>query len=212
MTALPAAYEPLDDTDRQGPFIVLEGVSGIGKSTLAALLARRMDGPSLHTLPTPHSKWSGQVNEGLRALPQFAFYLSGLLHASDRIRAALPLGTVIADRYRSSVAACHGAVHGIDPLDVAALLDAYGTYLAVPDHTFYLHCTPERLRQRLASKADVKQDDTDLFDVPDRHKQLVDNFTAMAATDPTAVVIDTSDLTPEEVADRILTRLEPSRA
>jgi thymidylate kinase len=210
--ALPAAYDTIPYDDRQGPFVVLEGVSGIGKSTLAKLLTRRLSGTSVHTLTAPHSDWSAQANERMRALPQFAFYLSGLLHASDRIRAALPLGAVVADRYTPSVTACHAAAHAIDPTDVAALIDPFRAYLVVPDHTFYLRCSPHTLRERLITKQDIKQDDTDLFDIPGRFKQLVENFETVAATDPTAVLLDTDGHSPDQLADTILAILEPDHA
>ncbi|MFE5029499.1 hypothetical protein ACFRAO_40980 [Streptomyces sp. NPDC056656] len=46
----------------------------------------------------PHNAWSAPVNDRLRPLPQLSFYLSGLLHASDEVRTARQLKTVIADR------------------------------------------------------------------------------------------------------------------
>ncbi|WP_226962679.1 hypothetical protein [Streptomyces sp. C8S0] len=74
------------DIPAEGQLYVLEGVSGIGKSTLSALLAERLGGTTLHTLPEPLTAWSAQVNSALRPLPQLGFYLSGLLHASDLVR------------------------------------------------------------------------------------------------------------------------------
>ncbi|NGO75257.1 AAA family ATPase [Streptomyces sp. YC504] len=192
--------------------MVLEGVSGIGKSTLAALLARRLDGSRLHTLADPHTGWSDTANRQFNALPQFAFYLSGLLHVSDRIRACRPIGPVIADRYVSSVTACHAAAHGLDPADVAHLIDPFRPSLATPDHTFYLHCSAAVLRERLRSKTDTKQDDTDLFDVPGRLKQLTENFRQVADSDPTATVLNTDSMSPTELADAICTHMERTRA
>ncbi|MFF0451472.1 dTMP kinase [Streptomyces sp. NPDC004609] len=210
---LPAAYRPIPRVEsRQAPFVVLEGVSGIGKSTLTALLARRMNATSLHTLADPHTGWSLEANEQLRSLPQFAFYLSGLLHASDRVRQAATLGPVVADRYASSVTACHAAVHGLDPAEVAVLIDPFRPYLIVPDATFYLTCSEATLRSRMAGKLDIKQDDTDLFDVAGRYKQLLENFEQVAASDSTAVVLPTDDQSPDQLADRIAAHLEEARA
>jgi thymidylate kinase len=148
-------------------------------------------------------------------LPQFAFYLSGLLHASDRIRHSLTIGPVIADRYVSSVIACHSAVHGIETDEVTRLLGPFRPYLTAPDHTFYLRCSEPVLRQRLAFKEGQDKltvDDAELFAVPGRLKRLLVNFESVAHVDPTAVVIDTDGKTPEALADRILTHLEAHRA
>jgi dTMP kinase len=135
--SLPTPYRPLYLDGPQHPFIVLEGVSGIGKSTLTRALAERLGATSLHTLPTPHTDWSALINTRLRALPQFAFYLSGLLHAADAIRLARAVGPVVADRYASSVVACHAAVHEVAVEEVADLLRPFRPYLETPTRTFY---------------------------------------------------------------------------
>ncbi|MDQ2876265.1 MAG: hypothetical protein M3Y33_16310 [Actinomycetota bacterium] len=73
---LPASYRP-DDTVRTGLFLVLEGISGSGKSTIAALLAARLGCPSFHTVPAPVADLQPCINAAARALPQLAFYLAG---------------------------------------------------------------------------------------------------------------------------------------
>lgn len=210
--SLPPAYQPLYDERPRSPFIVLEGVSGIGKSTLTRLLTRRMEATSLHTLPQPHTDWSPAVNTKLRSLPQFAFYLSGVLHASDSVRLTRAIGPVIADRYLSSVIACHAAVHRVDVDHVTRLLEPFRAYLESPTHTFYLRCSEAALRERLAGKPDAKKDDTDLLAIPGRLSQLLENFARVAATDSTAVWVDTDGKTPENLAAWIITHLETERA
>ncbi|MFE2600663.1 dTMP kinase [Streptomyces sp. NPDC059396] len=210
--SLPPAYLPFEYDGSWGPVIVFEGVSGIGKTTLVDGVTRRLKATGLHTLPLPHSGWSPVVNSRLRSLPQFAFYLSGVLHASDSIRQARMIGPVIADRYVSSVIACHAAVHGIEVETVTGFLTPFRPYLVRPTHTFYLRCSKSTLRQRMAAKRDVKQDDTDLFAIPGRLPRLLKNFEAVAASDPTAVFVDTDDKTPDELADQVITHVEANGA
>ncbi|MFD6321987.1 dTMP kinase [Streptomyces sp. NPDC058442] len=212
MNRLPPPYQPLFFESRPQPVIVLEGVSGIGKSTLADLLARRLKASSFHTLPKPHTGWSPTINAHLRSLPQLAFYLSGVLHASDRVRHARTLGPVVADRYVSSVIACHAAVHHVPVDTVANLLEPFRPYLVTPTLTVYLRCSEESLRERMAAKQDVKSDDTDLFEVPGRLSRLLANFAHVAERDKTAVWLDTDCKTPEELADRVLADLEHTLA
>ncbi|MGV9565091.1 AAA family ATPase [Streptomyces sp. NPDC003480] len=212
MTRLPPPYQPAYYEGEPYPVVVLEGVSGIGKSTLARLLSKRMGASTLHTLPDPHTGWSSTINAQLRSLPQFAFYLSGVLHASDRIRQARMHGPVVADRYLSSVVACHAAVHRV-PVDVvSALLEPFRPYMAVPTRTYYLRCSQDELRERMAVKEDVKSDDTDLLAIPDRLPRLLANFTRVAEADDTAVWLDTDDKTPEELADWAIADLERALA
>ncbi|OII63778.1 thymidylate kinase [Streptomyces sp. CC77] len=196
------------DIPAEGQLYVLEGVSGIGKSTLSALLAERLGGTTLHTLPEPLTAWSAQVNSALRPLPQLGFYLSGLLHASDLVRNSLTHGHVVADRYTSSVIACHAAVHGLDIGQVAGLLVPFQPYLVAPTRTFYLRASESTLRERLRTKTDLKQDDTDLFSIPGRLKALLVNFDAIAKRDPSAVVLDTDGRTPNQLAALINEKLE----
>jgi len=206
--SLPTPYRPACFDAPPYPFIVLEGVSGTGKSTLAKALAERLRATSLHTLPAPHTDWSPLVNRQLRALPQFAFYLSGLLHAADAVRVARQVGPVVADRYASSVVACHAAVHGVAVEEVAHLIQPFRPYLETPTRTFYLGCSEAALRERLAGKRDAKQDDLDLLAVPGRLARLLADFQAVRATDPTAVALDTDGRPPADLAAWILAHVE----
>jgi thymidylate kinase len=209
---LPPPYQPVHYEGEQGPLVVLEGVSGVGKSTLRTLLENRLAGTGIHTLPVPHTKWSTDVNGELRSLPQFAFYLSGLLHASDSIRRERAAGPVIADRYVSSVVACHAAVHRVPVETVCRLMEPYRPYLTEPTLTFYLSCSEQELRGRIAGKRDRTPDDTDLLTVEGRLSRLLENFAAVAKVDSTAVLIETDDKSAADLADVIVAHLEKDSA
>ncbi|MEH0518017.1 thymidylate kinase [Streptomyces stelliscabiei] len=212
MSPVRAPYTPGADEGRQRLFVVLEGVSGVGKSTLARLLADRLGATAIHTLTDPHTGWSDTVNRELRPLPQFAFYLSGLLHTSDAVRQHLRTGPVVADRYASSVMACHAAVHRVGLDQVRELIAPFLPYLVAPDATFHLISSDHSLKERMGTKTDVKQHDTDLFDVPDRLARLRENFQSVAETDPSAVMLPTDGRSPDDLADIIAKHLEGRRA
>lgn len=212
MSPLRAPYAPGAQEGLRGPFVVLEGVSAVGKSTLTRLLATRLGATAIHTLPEPHTGLSSAINAQLHPLPQFAFYLSGLLHASDVMREALRAGPVVADRYASSVLACHAAVNRGGLGQVKELLAPFKPYLLAPDVTFYLASSDRSLKKRLESKADVKQDDTDLFGVPGRLARLRANFKAVAEEDPSAVALPTDGRSPDDLADIVIKHLEERRA
>ncbi|MDV9169141.1 AAA family ATPase [Streptomyces sp. W16] len=208
--ALP--YQPFSYEGAVSPFIVLEGVSGIGKSTLTKLLVKRLGATGIHTLPKPHTDWSKTANARLRPLPQLAFYLSGVLHTSDSIRQTRQMGPVVADRYVSSVIACHAAVHRVGVHHVSQLLEPFLPYLLCPTSTFYLRCSEETLKERLAGKPERTLDDIDLINVPERLERLLDNFTAVADRDPTAVWVDTDGKTAEDLCGWIADRVEKAHA
>lgn len=215
MSPVPGPYTPGADEGREGhpgPFAVVEGVSGVGKSTLTRLVAKRLGGTTIHTLTDPHTGWSDVINRELQPLPQFAFYLSGLMHVSDVVRRRLREGPVVADRYASSVVACHAAVARVGLDRVKELIAPFRPYLVAPDVTFYLVSSDRSLRDRMGTKTDVKQDDTDLFDIPGRLALLRKNFQTVADQDPTAVTLPTDGRSPDDLADTIIEHLEERRA
>lgn len=200
------AYQPLS-THRDGLFIVLEGVSGSGKSTLAALLASRLHGRHFHTVPAPVSDLQPYINASARPLAQLAFYLAGVLHASDLARDGLQHGYVIADRYVNSVIANHAAVHDLDNHTVAAAIEPFTSYLIPPDVTIYLHTSLRELTQRMRTKADPTRSDHDLLDDPALLQRLQDRYDQIAATDPTARHLSTTGRSPADLADLITAML-----
>ena len=205
-TTVTAAYRPAH-TRRAGLFIVLEGISGSGKSTLAALLAGRLRGRHFHTVPAPVSDLQPYINATARPLPQLAFYLAGVLHASDLARDALHDGHAIGDRYVNSVIANHAAVHGLANADAAAVIAPFTSYLAVPDLTVYLHTSPRELARRMRAKHDQTRSDHDLLADPDLLQRLQDRYDQIAATDTSARHLHTGGHSPAELADRIAAML-----
>lgn len=204
-------YAPFRDSAKAGTFVILEGPSAIGKSTLAVEVAQRLGGASIHTVSDPHVAWCATVNGELRALPQFGFYLSGLLHTSDLIRRHRSVGPVVADRYASSVVACHAAANRVSLRQVQQLMQPFTEYLETPDATFYLRCSATTLAARMQAKIHVNAataDDVALFSKPGRLAGVVAGFEELASEDPTAVILDTDDRTPRQLADRIVSHLK----
>jgi dTMP kinase len=205
-TTRTAAYQPAA-AGRAGLFIVLEGISGSGKSTLAALLAARLRGRHFHTVPAPVSDLQPYINANTRPLPQLAFYLAGVLHASDLARDALQDGHAIADRYLNSVIANHAAVHGLANDTVATVIAPFTSYLAVPDLAIYLHTSPSELARRMRAKPDQTRSDHDLLTNPGLLQRLQDRYDQIAATDPAARHLHTTGRSPAELADLITAML-----
>lgn len=199
---LPAAYRP-QNPPRSGIFVVLEGISGSGKSTIAALLAERLDCRPFHTVPAPVSDLQPYINANARTLPQLAFYLAGALHAADLARQALEHGHAVADRYVNSVIANHAAVHSLDNDTVAATIAPFAGYLAQPDLTVYLHTNLDALTARMLAKRDQTASDRDLIADRALLQRLQEHYDQVAGTDPTAYHVHTDGRTPDELADHV---------
>ena len=203
LTVLAAPYQP-GQNRRNGLFIVLEGISGSGKSTLAALLARHLQGRWFDTLRAPVNDLQPYMNANARALPQLAFCLAGVLHASDLARDALRDGHVVADRYVNSVIANHAAMHGLDNAAVTAAIAPFTRYLTAPDMTVYLHVSTAELARRMRAKRDQTRSDRDLLADPELLQRLLDRYDQVAAGDPTARHLQTTGRTPDELASLVL--------
>ncbi|WP_406266995.1 hypothetical protein OHT93_10895 [Streptomyces sp. NBC_00191] len=119
---------------------------------------------------------------------------------------------MVADRYASSVMACHAAVNRVGLVEVRELITPFLPYLVAPDATFYLVSSDSSLQERMNTKTDVKRDDTDLFDVPGRLARLRENFQSVAETDPSMVMLPTDGHSPDDLADIIVKHLEDGRA
>lgn len=202
---LPPSYLP-PRTPHIGRLIAVEGISGAGKSTLVALLAAKLGAQQLHVLPSPFSATS-EINDDLAALPQLAYYLSGLTHAADHVRAVLATSNMITDRYGISVIANHAAVHQIPLETVRSFARPVLSYLPAVEATVYLRTSESVLRERMQSKPDLTRSDRQLLDTPGLLGRLRAHYETLISQEPTALWIDTDPRSPMQIVDAILGQL-----
>jgi thymidylate kinase len=181
----------------RGRFVALEGVGCSGKSTLAAILARRWKCPNLHTAPTPLDRLQPYVNAHAGALPHLVFYLGAALHVSDLARTALTHGHVVADRYTASVVANHAAIHDTNTRDTQAAIAPFAHYLLRPHITVYLHTPVGEILER--SRRRGRPDRRVL--TPGLVERLQARFDEVASRDPSALHVATASRTPDEIAE-----------
>ena len=130
----------------KGKFIVIEGIDGSGKTTLAKTIADAVGGADLTFEPT-----KGVLGQALRSgsLGDIPPAAEALLFAADRaihteeIKKKLDSGTwVICDRYLGSTVAYQSASFG-DAADWDWLLDMQKKSVITPDLTVLLDLDPE---------------------------------------------------------------------
>ncbi|WP_240137666.1 dTMP kinase [Streptomyces sp. MUM 178J] len=150
-----------------GRLIVVEGIDGSGKSTVAARLADHLcetgrtavvlrplaaGQPGLARLKSA-ARLSGTATAGMQ--PHLDIYAVHLTYSfvgmvADEVIPALAEGrTVVCDRYLASHLA-NQAVFGIDLSAVAPLLDA----LPTPDRTLHIRVDPDTAMSRIASRGE----------------------------------------------------------
>lgn len=129
--------------------IVIEGLDGTGKTTLARALAESIDAALLRTPPVDLAGVRAEVDRAMAESPVGAqlFYASTVALASQRARAIFASGRdVVIDRYWSStVAYAECRAEHVD-------LSAVGATVLPADLTIYLEVDESVRRQRLAAR------------------------------------------------------------
>lgn len=131
--------------DGQHPFIVLEGLGGVGKTTIGKLLAEKLDGVYIKTPTESFSLMRSEIDSHAAPMARFLFYLASIAQASQEISEIVAHYPVVCDKYLLATICWHRAM-GID-----VQLPEFA-HIRIPDYTFLLTCIEaqriERLRQR----------------------------------------------------------------
>lgn len=185
--------------------IVVEGLDGCGKSTLARMLAEAL-GATL--LRTPHdldsaTRTAMEAHCARSALARMLFYSATVAAAACEIRAALAAGRdVVVDRYWLSTVVYHCIMGS------PCLLDEVADALPAADATIFLHAPPEVRAQRVRTRGHATDADRwslrpgpsrrieNLYREFSRHR-IVGNF----------LELDASERTPDMLVEAAITRL-----
>lgn len=116
-------------------FIVLEGLSASGKTTIGRILAERMEAVFYKTPPEPFSLVRDHIDRSADASARFLFYLAGVVQASAEIRLILRERPVVCDRYLLTTLCYHRAVGVAIDIPDSAFLG-----MVNPHHTFLVVC------------------------------------------------------------------------
>jgi dTMP kinase len=195
-----------------GRFIAVEGPNGVGKTTIAALLAERLSalsppGAHLTTEPsdTPLGRLLRKAETTLtgRALA-LAIAADRYAHLESEIIPQLDAGRwVVSDRYVQSSL----VLQRIDGLKLDEIW-LYNRFVLPPSLSLYLTDTPEVIQQRLASRTSLSR--LELTGSPDRELDLYrQTFTFLAKHDWHQATVDCQHRTPEMIVATILDVLDP---
>ena len=175
-------------------FVVLEGVSGTGKTTIAKLLTERINGVFYSTPSGDFQKIREKIHamENIQFL--FYFYLSSVIFASEEIKKIIKNKPVICDRY------IHTTLCYYQALGLNTSINQVKLEILAPDFIFLLTCNKniqdERLNTRGRSNHDV---------IEDRYIQkILNEYRKYHLTK-----IDTTNLSPNQIVDDILLKIKP---
>lgn len=172
--------------------IVLEGIDGCGKSTVAKAAAERLGERAVLTRE-PTDSWIGRaVKEGDGS--EISPYTDALLFMADRAQHTLEMAElvrrgrlVVCDRYYHSTVAYQTASlrrRGLgDNFDW--LLDSNTRISLRPDVTFLLVLPPERMPERISDRGERSR-----FEKLDFLREVAQNYERLAALDKAIVKLD----------------------
>ena len=212
----------MTDASRRGCFITFEGCDGCGKTTQAALLARRLreEGRDVVTTVEPGgTKIGNQIrgillnagNQELRPSAELLLYFSARAqNVEEIILPALERGAiVISDRYTDSTMAYQGAARGLGR-NVVETLHAIACRGLRPDLTILIDIGVETALER-AGERNRQGADRDRMDeqARDFHLKVRDEYLRIAMREPDRVRVIDGRAAIEEVAARVWSAAAP---
>lgn len=173
-------------------FIALEGLHGVGKSTVAEILAHRLGVEVTPTIPEEFSIARKLVNNSFCIEARYMLFLSATLSAGEQIEKILRNGIdVVAESYIFRSIAFHEGMGSRMEINVS--IDR----LFLPSHTILLTCNPAVRAERLIERGGMRT----------RWDALAEKNTHNIAARYAKFgfpEIDTSQLRPEMVVDKIM--------
>lgn len=142
------------------PFIVLEGLSGSGKTTIARKLAEKIGGVFYSTPCSVFRQARDLVDKEVNAQSRFLFYLASLMQSSEEVKRIIFKQPVVCDRYILSTMCWHKVmgvdVHLLNPFIEQNLLN--------PTHQFLITCESVIRKRRLIKRGLTINDKNELKD------------------------------------------------
>lgn len=176
-------------------FISIDGVDGVGKTTVAKLLAADGDFQYYKSPSGPFEALRKEVDGYASRIGRYCFYRLATQYDSQEIAKLLEKGPVVSDRYLPSTYAYHVV---LDPR-VRDIHQEIG--LLKPNFAFLLSARTEVRIQRLTDRR--LKEGRDVSDIKLEDNVVVMDSVAAVFRTMRLLEIDTSDMTAKEVVARI---------
>ena len=177
-------------------FVVLEGLSGTGKTTVGKLLAERMGALFYKTPPGPLFSIREEIDRVADNLSRFFFYLSGVVLASSEILKILEEKNVVCDRYIYTTI-CYHKAFGLGMQVSSQIFEK----IILPKAFFLITCHEDVRIQRMAKRG------MDANDIAERRLKVDENVLEEYMK-YRFIEIDNSSDDPALAVEQILNNLE----
>jgi dTMP kinase len=194
-----------------GMFIAVEGPNGVGKTTIATLLATRLrerHARLVHLTTEPSNTPLGRLLRSSEAVLTgralaLAIAADRYAHLETEVVPLLDDGQhVVSDRYVQSSL----VLQRVDGLSLTEIW-RYNAYVLPPTVSFYLEAEPEVIRGRLAARGELSR--LELTGSPGRELLLYDEaYKFLRRQDWEQAKVDCRGRTPEQIVASILKQLD----
>lgn len=182
------------DRSAAAAFIVLEGLSGTGKSTIAPMLATALDADLLDTLNDAFEPLRRHVDACRSTPARVHFWLAVNYLASEAVSARLRTGrSVVMESYFHRTLATHAA------MDLAILPEVDWRQARRPDHVIVLTASPAQRAERL-SKRPASRDRDYWYQLQENHVERSERYYAACG----ATLVDTGGKAPATIVSEII--------
>lgn len=182
----------LERGNKLSKFIALEGLHGVGKSTVAELIAQRVGVVVTPTIPEEFSSARKLVNSGFSIESRYMLFLSATLSTGERVEQMIKNGMdVVVESYIFRSIAFH------EGMGSKIKIGVLGKELFLPTHTILLTCDPQIRTQRIKDRGGIRNRWDALAE--SKSDQISLRYAAFGFPE-----IDTTWLQPQQVADRIM--------
>ena len=179
-------------------FLVVDGLDGVGKSTVVQLLSERL-GAITYKTPPKIFRLLKKIISLKNPKFRFWFYLISLIWASIEIRILKKCHSVICDRYICTTIAYHRSIG----INMSFFIYFCRYFILMPDRYLYLWVRPEIFKKRMDSRGFFSSGDIVLRRNGKLREKIHQNFLELKKLFKLEV-INTSDINSEEVIKLIL--------
>lgn len=196
-----------------GRLIAIEGVSGVGKSSLAAIVADLLGG-SVMRLPDSFRAARAAVSRDVDLPPSalLAYYLAGTMHLAARVELELRSVDVVCDRYIASVLGLAEASGGLTRDDIEDLVRPYLKRIPRAAITIVLEAEHDAVARRIGDRrreeSANQEAHSQIRDDPDFAAAWGKAIREWSANLGPVLTLDTTLLQPESVLAKVMSAVE----
>jgi len=183
-------------------FVVVEGVHGVGKTTVSEMLRERFGAALLHFTPEfGRFRQDAELDVKVAPLPRLLHYLAATMQVSDLARGHLASRNVVCDRYLVTPVTLLTSDPSATTQEVARIVATYEPYYRSPDLTLLLTSEYSVATNRLRRRVDriVSNSQRKSMDSPEFFQRWQSRIKEEVARRGSYVEIDTSNLSRSEM-------------